>query len=269
MKKEPKNKILKEELSSLISKYSQSNVLEELAKTHYNIPIQKISITDIIDNQFVSKVTFSRSKISHFIENYQRNILLEPLVVRARDDKYEVIIGRKRLVAAKSAKISEIPVIIMNYNDEETLLILLAKARDSHDSNTLELAYIFTALSAKCGYSHESLAKLAFLSRAQVTNIMRILKLDASVLKALNNDLISFGHARTLIGLSPRDTEKYLNFITNNKISVRELEALIRDGGVDSLEKDVIIKHKNKVTIIFENEDEADEFIKNYRPKLG
>lgn len=267
MKKAPKNKILKEELSSLISKYSQSNVLEELAKTHYNNPIQKINTKVITDNQFVSKVTFSRSKISHFIENYQRNILLEPLVVRARDDKYEVIIGRKRLAAAKSAQISEIPVIVMNYNDEETLLILLAKARDSHDSNTLELAYIFTALATKCGYSHESLAKLAFLSRAQVTNIIRILKLDPTVLKALNNDLISFGHARSLIGLSAEDTEKYLSFITNNKISVRELEALIRRKDAIVLEKDVIIKQKNKVTIVFEDETSADEFIEKYRTK--
>lgn len=127
MKNEPKNNLLKEHLSDLISKYSQSNVLEELAKAHTNRPIQMLPIDLIVDNNFIKRL-LCPVKIARFVENYQRNILLEPLVVRAKGDKYEVIIGRRRLAAARLTEIQEIPVIVMNYNDEETLLILLAKA---------------------------------------------------------------------------------------------------------------------------------------------
>ena len=102
MKKDSKNNILKQQLSDLISKYSQTNVLEELAKAHTNRPIQMLPIDLVTDNNFVKKITLSRKKIARFVENYQRNILLEPLVVRARGDKYEVIIGRRRLAAARS-----------------------------------------------------------------------------------------------------------------------------------------------------------------------
>lgn len=264
MKKDSKNKILGEELSSLITKYSKTNVLEELAKAHHNIPIQMLNTELINDNTFVRKVTLSQRKLTRFIENYQRNILLEPLVVRARDEKYEVIIGRKRLAAAKLAKIKEIPVIVMNYNDEETLLILLAKVRDAQRSNVLEMSYIFSNLATKYGYSHQNLATLTFISRSQVTNILRLLKLDPEILKAINNETISFGHARALVSLKVEDALYYLALIIQNKLSVRELEALISKSELikNNGHKHHIIRFKNKVTIVFETEEEAIEFLK-------
>lgn len=263
MKKDSKNKILKERLSSLITKYSRSNVLEELAKTHYNNPIQLIDSALISDNGFVKKVTFSKAKISRFVENYQRNILLEPLVVRPLGDRYEVIIGRKRLTAARLAKIKEIPVIVMNYNDEETLLILLAKARDSQQSNILELAFILDNLALKYGYSHESLAKLMFVSRSQITNITRILKLDSSVLKALNNDEISFGHARAMVTLEPEKTADLLARIVKDKLSVREVEDLLSLELVTT-NKERIQQKQNKVIITFETNEEATNFVEKF-----
>ncbi len=267
MKKKPTNKILKDDLSALISKYSKSNVLDELAKSHFNSPVQIVPTKNVKDNEFVSKVTLSKKIISHFVENYQRNILLEPLVVRAKDENYEVIIGRKRLAAAKLTKVEEIPVIVMNYNDEETLLILLAKARDSLESNPLELAYIFAKLAQKYHYSHESLAKLSFKSRSQVTNIIRLLKLDNNVLAALNNYEISFGHARALIGIEQSLSDNYLMLIKETNISVRELEYLINNDNARNNEgqKEKIIQNKNKVTVIFESSEEATDFIDKLR----
>lgn len=264
MKKDSKNKILNQHLASLISKYSQSNVLDELAKAHNNIPIQTLPTEDIIDNYYVRKVILTPDKLKSFIENYQRNILLEPLVVRARDEKYEVIIGRKRLAAAKLAKITSIPVIVMNYNDEETLLILLAKFRDSQAGSVLELAYIFNRLVKDFGYSHQSLAKLAITSRPQVTNTLRILRLPPNALKALNLEQISFGHARALVTLEQENVDHHLDLIVKNKLSVRELEAILNKDGDKAFYKEdkYVIVNKNKVTIVFENEDSAAEFVK-------
>ncbi len=262
MKKDSKNNILKQQLSDLISKYSQTNVLEELAKAHTNRPIQMLPIDLVTDNNFVKKITLSRKKIARFVENYQRNILLEPLVVRARGDKYEVIIGRRRLAAARLAGITEIPVIVMNYNDVETLLILLAKARDAHGTNVLELAYIFSVLSAKYDYSHQSLADLTFRSRSQVTNILRLLKLDSEVVKALNNEQITFGHARALIPFDHEKSLEYLELIRVNNLSVRETETLIKTPNKARYDdKDyLVIQMKNKLTIIFNSEEEAKAF---------
>lgn len=259
MKNEPKNNLLKEHLSDLISKYSQSNVLEELAKAHTNRPIQILPIDLIVDNNFIKKITLSRKKIARFVENYQRNILLEPLVVRAKGDKYEVIIGRRRLAAARLTEIQEIPVIVMNYNDEETLLILLAKARDQLGTNVLELAYIFSVLSTKHGYSHQALADLTFRSRSQVTNILRLLKLEPEVIRALNNEQITFGHARALISFDREKSLEYLELIRVNNLSVRELEALIKAPNTATYNgKDYfVIQMKNKLTIVFNTEEEA------------
>lgn len=265
MKKDTKNKLLKQELTSLIKKYSQTNVLEELAKTHHKSPVQMIATNLIQDNAFVRKVTLSQSKLTSFVENYQRNILLEPLVVRAKDEKYEVIIGRKRLAAAKLSKIEQIPVIIMNYNDEETLLILLAKAREAQSSNVLEFAYIYSYLNKKHGYRHESLAKITNASRAQVTNILRLLKLPNEVLKALNNDEISFGHARALVSLENEEAINYLSLVIANKLSVRQLEAMISNPNKLNYDgkEHIVLQTKNKVTIVFNNEEEASNFIEN------
>lgn len=263
MKKDSKNKLLSEHLSSLISKYSQSNVLDELAKAHDNAPIQLLKIDQILDNQFVKKVALPPLKLKSFIENYQHNILLEPLVVRAKNNQYEVIIGRKRLAAARLAKLQEIPVIVMNYNDEETLLILLAKVRDAQGSGVLELAYIFDHLSKHYGYSHQSLAKLTITSRSQVTNILRLLKLDQALLKALNYEEITFGHARALVTVDREKALMYLNLIIENRLSVRELETLLKDPTItpDHDKEYFYIKHKNKVTIIFKDENKANQFI--------
>lgn len=262
MPNDQENKLLKEHLSDLISKYSQSNVLEELAKTHTNRPIQMLPIDLVMDNNFVKNIKLSRKKIASFIENYQRNILIEPLIVRPKGEKYEVIIGRRHLAAGKLTEITEIPAIVMNYNDEETLLILLAKARDQHGTSVLELACIFNVLATKHGYSHQSLADLTFRSRSQVTNILRLLKLEPEVIKALNNEQISFGHARALIPLGREKSLEYLDLILANNLSVRELEALIKgnkdvnDNGEDYL----VIQIKNKLTIIFNSAAEAEEF---------
>lgn len=267
MKKDPKNKLLVENLESLITKYSQSNVLDELAKNHLDRPVKRLSTSIVLENQFLKKITFSPSKLRHFVDNYQRNILLEPLIVRSVGDKYEVIIGRKRLAAAKLVKLEEIPVIVMNYNDEETLLILLARSRDSEGSNSIELAYIFSALVSKYNYSHESLARLAFLSRPQVSNILRLLKLPKDIIKVLISGNISFGHARALIGLEEEKALLTLEEITRKSLSVRETEALVKVeiNEENSGDNPRLIRSGKKVTLIFDSEDEAREYFEKHR----
>ena len=104
---------------------------------------------------------------------------------------------------------------------------------------------------------------MTYSSRTQVTNILRLLKLPTEILKALNNDEISFGHARALVSLSNEEALEHLNLIATNKLSVRQLEAMISKPSKIAFkgQEHIVLQTKNKVTIVFSNEEEAKEFV--------
>lgn len=266
-----KNKIVKNDLKELVSKYSKTNVLYLLENEYKSLPMKKVVVNDIDDNSFLKQIKFQKEDLSFLINAYLTNVPLEPLIVRQKKDHYEVVVGRKRLYAARAANIGELPVMVANYNDEEMLLILLAVARDEHHINPIEIAIICSSLSKKYKYSQESLARLAHQSRAQISSFIRILTLPDQIINMVLKNKIKYGHARALITLPENIAIDLANKVVKKGLTVRDVEKEARlyrgekeDKRLKKLETKLnvkIVKTKKKISLEFENEADLAAFL--------
>jgi len=265
-----KDKILSTSLSKLIAKYSQSDVIFTMQREAKDSPILQIATTNIIDNHFLVDYLPADAAIERLVNAFQVTPNIEPIVIRRFNQTYEVVIGRKRLIASQKAGLQQIPALIREYTDEETLLVLLAVARDEHQISPIEIAVIARELVNHFNYSQKSLAELLHLSRTQVTNILRLLSLPQEVLNDLNTGKISYGHARALITLPHAEIQAVNKLIIKQQLNVRETENLVavikgkkQDIRVNNFEK----KHNaklhlsgKKVEIIFSTDDDLLNF---------
>ncbi|MCR5692969.1 MAG: ParB/RepB/Spo0J family partition protein [Bacilli bacterium] len=263
-------------LSKLVKKFSQEDVILQMEKEYRSVASVNIPLEKIDDNSYVNKVIFSKKTVNLLGKSIKEKGFFNPLVVRPKGDRYELILGRKRYFGAKNIDLKEVPAIIREVDDEEVLLMLLADVRDEREGNIIEMALICTALSKKFNYSQATLGKLSHQSRSQVTNIVRLLSLPEKVLKEVVLGELSYGHARALLGLEKFEIEEAVNTIHRNKLSVRETEALVKryryeDGDYEELislitksnARDVKIK-PSSVSFEFDTVEEKETFIKEY-----
>ena len=155
-------------------------------------------------------------------------ILQPPVVRRISGGRYELIMGERRLRAAKIAGLSKIPVIIRETNDTELLREALVENIHRSNLNSLEEAAAYNQMLTDFGLTHDELASKLGKSRPVITNTLRLLNLPTSVQKRLAAGTLSMGHARALLGLSdPVEIERIATKIINEGLSVRATEELI------------------------------------------
>jgi len=158
-------------------------------------------------------------------------ILQPPVVRRVGDNEYELIMGERRLRAAKLAGLSTIPVIIRETSDNELLREALIENIHRSNLNSLEEAAAYNQMLSDFGFTHDELAKKIGKSRPVISNTLRLLNLPPSVQKKLTSGTLSMGHARALLGLSDvSEIEKIANRIVSEGLSVRATEELIAVG---------------------------------------
>lgn len=158
-------------------------------------------------------------------------ILQPPVVRRVGDNEYELIMGERRLRAAKLAGLSTIPVIIRETSDNELLREALIENIHRSNLNSLEEAAAYNQMLSDFGFTHDELAKKIGKSRPVISNTLRLLNLPTSVQKKLTSGTLSMGHARALLGLSDAsEIERIANRIVSEGLSVRATEELIAVG---------------------------------------
>lgn len=158
-------------------------------------------------------------------------ILQPPVVRRVGENEYELIMGERRLRAAKLAGLSTIPVIIRETSDNELLREALIENIHRSNLNSLEEAAAYNQMLSDFGFTHDELAKKIGKSRPVISNTLRLLNLPPSVQKKLTSGTLSMGHARALLGLSDvSEIEKIANQIVSEGLSVRATEELIAVG---------------------------------------
>ncbi|MCR4562976.1 MAG: ParB/RepB/Spo0J family partition protein [Bacilli bacterium] len=265
-------------LSNLIKKFSKQDVIAEMEKEYLSIAAKNIPLRLIDDNTFVKRVYLPERQINQFAKNVKERGLFNPLVVRPQGKHYELVLGRKRYFAAKMNHLEEVPVVIKDVSDEETLLMLLADTRDQREANVVEMALIYKNLADTYGYSQKTLAQLSHQSRSQVTNTMRLLSLPDPVVKEVSMGLLSYGHARAILSLSDDDILKIVAKIHSDKLSVRETEDLARNYSKKSTvhEVDALIENsranrvqikKKAITFYFDEVEDKDKFIEMMKGK--
>ena len=209
----------------------------------------EVSLENIRPNRRQPRSVFDDEALKELAASIREiGILQPPVVRRVGENQYELIMGERRLRAAKLAGLSKIPVIIRETSDNELLREALIENIHRSNLNSLEEAAAYNQMLSDFGLTHEELAEKIGKSRPVITNTLRLLNLPATVQKKLASGALSMGHARALLGLSDAtEIERIANRIVAEGLSVRATEELIavgsgnkgsaRKGGSSSLGK--------------------------------
>ena len=206
---------------------------------------QLININKIEPNHEQPRRNFEEDSLLELADSIKQFGVLQPLIVQKRHDYYEIIAGERRWRAAKMAGIKEIPVIIKEYTKREAVEIALIENIQRENLNPIEEAMAFKRLLTEFSLNQDEVAERVSKSRTTVTNSMRLLKLDERVQQMIVDDMISTGHARTLLAIEDHEEQYNLaNKIFDEKLSVRETEKLIKELKNPKKEKEKkVIEH--------------------------
>jgi ParB family chromosome partitioning protein len=190
-----------------------------------------LELSRIIPNPQQPRKFFEPEALAELVHSVKEFGVLQPIVVRPRKDDFELIMGERRLRAAKEAGLTSIPAVIRETTDENMLRDALLENLHRANLNPLEEASAYKQLLEDFGITQEELADRLGRSRPQITNTLRLLKLPIDVQQKLVAGVISAGHARALLALSSEDQMRDLAArVVREGISVRGLEELIASG---------------------------------------
>ncbi len=154
--------------------------------------------------------------------------LIQPIVVRPHGKDYQIVAGERRWRAAQRARLHEVPVVVRDFDDAQTLEVALIENIQRQDLNAIEEAQAYQRLAGEFGHTQEALAKIVHKSRSHVANLLRLLELPDTVQGQVVSGALSMGHARALLGAD--DVEALADQVIARGLSVRETEKLTREA---------------------------------------
>ena len=250
-----------------------------IGETKVDIKRNKISISDIVPNKYQPRKIFNEDNLNDLSQSIKERGILQPIIVRKSNDdnsKFEIIAGERRWLAAQRANLHEVPVVITEADDLKSLEFAIVENVQRHDLNPLEEAQGYKRLIDEFSYDQEKVSKFIGKSRSHITNSLRILTLPVEVIKLIEAQKLTAGHAKILVGLE--NASFVANKIIEKKLSVRQAENFVKifknkrqrpnkskDANIKDLELsvsdkvglNVVIQNKknNKGKITFEYKD--------------
>ena len=231
----------------------------------------KLPISSIIKNKFKPRKNFNKDKMEELTNSIRERGILQPIIVRKsfdQSDKFEIIAGERRWHAAQSAGLHEVPVVEIEANDLKSLEFAIVENVQRSDLNPIEEAEGYKKLIEEFNYDQEKVSKFIGKSRAHVANSIRLLSLPNEVILLIEENKISAGHAKVLVGL---DNAHFLaKKIIEKKLSVRQAENLIR-ALKNNKTNNLISKNPNLTSLETSIEDKTGikVFIKNKKNNTG
>jgi len=211
-------KVLGKGISALIPQ--QQEVTERIAILDVNL---------IMPNPFQPREAIDEHSLEELVQSIKEKGVIQPILVRQRGDRYELIAGERRLRAANLLHLNEIPAIVREATDEESLEIALIENIQRENLNPIEQAKAYQYLINKFNITHEKLAQILGKARVSITNLLRLLKLPKDIQEEIKRNKLSFAHARALLEIEDMAIQHELTKeIITNSLSVNELENLIR-----------------------------------------
>ena len=244
----------------------------------------KANISDLSPNKFQPRTYFNEIKLEELANSIKKNGIIQPIAVR--EDKvdpgrYEIIAGERRWIAAQKAGLHDVPIIILDLDDNEALEVAIVENIQRDDLNSIEEAKAYQRLSEEFGYDHEKIAHFMSKSRSHISNTLRLLTLPTDVIAMVEEGDLTAGQARPLIGIA--SASSIAEEIVAKKLSARSVELLVRnkkdpqkigsnkiDSNIiseqkkiqDNLGLNVSIKNKKnnsgQITIIYKNLEQFD-----------
>lgn len=189
----------------------------------------KVPLNKIVRSKLQPRHAIEKEALKELTESIRERGIIQPLLVRSVDDKYELIAGERRLTAAKEAGLVEVPIIVVQAADQDALELALIENLQREDLNPIEEAEAYRMLCEKFGLTQEQVAKRIGKARATVTNALRLLELHKNVRELVASGQLSAGHAKALSSLEiPEEQLLYATRAVKEHLSVRQLERLIQ-----------------------------------------
>ena len=250
-----------------------------IGETKVETKTNKLPLSEIVPNKFQPRKNFDKENLEDLTNSIKERGVIQPIIVRLsnlENSKYEIIAGERRWLAASKAGLHEIPVVVTEADDLKSLEFAIVENVQRHDLNPLEEAQGYKKLIDEFSYDQEKVSKFIGKSRSYITNALRLLLLPDEVIKLIENQKLSAGHAKILVGLE--NASFVASKIIENKLSVRQAENFVKlfknkrqkpsnskDANIMHLEMSVVnkiglnveIKNKknNKGKITFEYKD--------------
>ena len=262
-------------LSSLIG--------ETKVETHKN----RLSVSDLVPNKYQPRKIFDDENLNELANSIKERGILQPIIVRKSNDeqsKFEIIAGERRWLAAQKVGLHNVPVVITEADDLKSLEFAIVENVQRHDLNPLEEAQGYKRLIDDFSYDQEKVSKFIGKSRSYIANALRLLSLPHEVVKLIENQKLSAGHAKILVGLE--NASFVANKIVENKLSVRQAENFVKlfknkrqkpayskDANIMHLEMSVVNKiglnvdiqnkknNTGKITFEYKNLDQLNKII--------
>ncbi|MBR3039589.1 MAG: ParB/RepB/Spo0J family partition protein [Lachnospiraceae bacterium] len=220
-----------------------------------------MNISKVEPNRNQPRKTFNEDALQDLAESIKQHGVLSPLLVKERDGYYEIVAGERRWRAANIAGLKEIPVIIRDLSEQEILEISIIENLQREDLNPIEEAQAYKRLMTEFHLTQDEVAEKVSKSRTVIANSVRLLKLSENVQQMVVEEIVSAGHARALLGIEdPEEQFVLAQRIIDEKLSVRELEKIVRNRGKEKKEikkkasqlenvyKDIEDKLKNRLS---------------------
>ena len=199
-------------------------------------------IDNIVPNKHQPRVNFNDSEIEELSQSIREKGVIQPLIVTKSEQPgiFELVAGERRLRASKNANLQKVPVIVLDIQDEQSLLELaLIENIQRTDLNPIEEAEAYHKLVNKFGYTQEETAQRVGKNRSTITNLLRLLNLPQFVKTDIVDGTLSEGHGRALLRLAddPLKIRELRDLIVNKNLSVRQTEQLVRTASVTASSK--------------------------------
>ena len=191
--------------------------------------VQRLPINSIEPNPYQPRRIFNKESIEELAQSIRVDGLIQPIVVRPQGDGYLLVVGERRLRAAKVAGLTEIPGIVQDIKADRILEITLVENIQREDLNPIEVALALRMMVEELGLSHEMLAERTGKNRTTITNLLRLLRLPKDIQQLVAERRLSMGHARAILGIDEaQDQRSVAEKAVAQGLSVRQVERTVR-----------------------------------------
>ena len=200
-----------------------------IGETKTEININKVSISDLLSNKFQPRKIFDEESLQDLTNSIKERGIIQPIIVRKSSEdssKYEIIAGERRWLSAQKAGLHEVPVVITDVDDLKSLEFAIIENVQRNDLNAIEEARGYQRLIDEFSYDQEKVAQFIGKSRSHIANFLRLLSLPEVVLKLIETQKLTVGHAKILVGLDNADF--IANKIVEKNLSVRQSENFVK-----------------------------------------
>ena len=188
--------------------------------------VRTVSVTDLQPHPEQPRRFFDDDALDELAQSIRARGLIQPIVVRPHNGGYQIIAGERRWRAAQRAGLHDVPVIVRDFDEAETLELALVENIQREDLNAIEEAEAYSKLITRFGHSQEALGRIVHKSRSHIANLLRLLDLPTNVRAMVADGRLSMGHARAII--TAPDPEALARQVVEGELSVRETEKLAK-----------------------------------------